>query len=781
MRTIIIGILQFVATTVFAQNFTIKGTVIGEDSIPVISANIVLQNTNSKIVTGIETNVKGEFILQNLIAGENYKLSISFVGYETHEFDFEKPTKDIDLGNIVLFKTSVELQGAEVKARITKMLADRRIIYPTQQQLAITADGVTLLNAMKLPNLSAIPGSTEIKYWGQGDLKFYINDNEATATQIRNLSPKDIVRIEYIDRPGVEYNSTGKGLVLRYITKQFERGATNSISVDKVLNRNSGSADVESRINYKNSEFAVNYNVNYEKSKHFNLTKTDETFNLDNGVFHRNETTTEHNGSSVNNDIALAYIYSRPKKERFYIKAEYSTENTPSDNTTSILYNSGIRNDTTNKYNLSSQKDKTYKSAVYYRKHFGEKQFLTLYSTYYSTRLNSLNNYKELNNTSTIINDITSNVDAKSQGLFAQALYSIVFSDNITFTTALLHQYTNSKNTYTDNNSSFSNVNRNITTSYNQLSSSFGKFYLDFYLQLQRNHTNISNEYKYTRFELNPSISGRYVFNDRNYIGFDSYFSPNRPNIADLSEATRIIDEIQVRRGNPNLKSGYTLGQGLDGNIGFGKFDVSWYASYEYLYNEVQEKTLRDNNIIVRSADNIQHSHWFKSGVDISPDLFDWLNISLSFGYNRFGNNSDNYKTKYGKLWMRTDVALIWERWMLSYILWTHNNEFSGEHLWTSGRFMYFTLLRTWFDGKLSTTLELQNPFSKKYSKQGTINYSKIAPYESWIYYDYAFRMLTFRISYKFNIWRKSSNENISTGVRRETGTVSGNKSAEKK
>ncbi|MDR1553176.1 MAG: TonB-dependent receptor family protein [Prevotellaceae bacterium] len=561
-KIIIMSILQLIVTAAFAQNLTVKGRVTGEDSIPVASANIVLQNANNEIIAGVETDANGEFILQNLITSENYKLSISFVGYETQEFDFEKPTKDIDLGNIVLFKAAIELQGAEIKARTTKMFDDRRIVYPTQKQKEVTGDGISLLNAMKLPRLSVVPGSTMIQYWGRGDLKLYINDNEATVKQIRNLSPKDIVSVEYIDRPSVEYG-TDVGLVIKYITKKVERGITNSISVDKTLNRNRGSADIETRTNYKNSEFAVNYNFNYNKSKHFNVEKTDETFNLDNGVFHRNEITTGRTGSRINNDFALAYIYSRPKKERFYIKAEYSAENTPSDNKTSVFYNSGIRNDTTNKYNLSSGKDKTYKSAVYYRKYFGEKQFITLYSTYYSTQLKSLNNYRELNNASAVINDITNNVDAKSQGIFIQALYSIKFSDKITFRTVLYHQYTNAKNTYTGTSSGLSNVKRNVTTTQNQLSGSFGNFYIDLYFLLHRNYTKVSDEYKYVRFEFNPYISGRYVFNDRNYLGFSFSFNSIRPGIADLSTATQVIDEIQIRRGNPALKQGYALGPGI--------------------------------------------------------------------------------------------------------------------------------------------------------------------------------------------------------------------------
>ncbi|MDR2651230.1 MAG: outer membrane beta-barrel family protein, partial [Prevotellaceae bacterium] len=649
--------------------------------------------------------------------------------------------------------------------------------------LQITADGITLLNAMKLPNLSVIPGSTNVTYWGKGDLKFYINDNEATVKQIRNLSPKDIVSVEYIDRPNVEYGMT-EGLVIKYITKKIERGVTNSISIDKALNRNTGGADVESRINYKNSEFAVNYNAGYDKSRHFNVTKTDETFNLNSGVLHRNEITTGYDGkvaANVNHDIALAYIYSRPQKERFYIKAEYTSGNNPTNTETSILYNSGIRNDTTDKYNIASNRDKTYTATIYYRKYFGAKQFITLRSDYYNSQLNGLSNYRELNSASAVINDITSNVDGKSQGFYAQALYSIQFSDKISFRTALFNQYTNAKNTYTGTVSSFSNVKRNLTTFYNQLSGSFGKFYIDLYFTLLRNHTDISDSYKYVRFEFNPYLSGRYVFNDRNYIGFGLSFTPMRPSVADLSTATQIIDEIQIRRGNPNLKNGYVIQPYADGNIGLGKFDINWFAGYGYYKNSIREETYLENNTIVRTPNNIKKQTSLKTGLEISPDLFEWMSMSVAVEYNRYESAGNDYKHTYNNLWLRFNASVDWKRWTLSTEIWTHNNDFYGENLWTSGRGMEFVLLRTWLDGKLSTAIEIQDPFSENYAKQGVINYSKIAPYENWIYYNYSLRMLTFRISYKFNFGRKSSSDNIKTGINAEKGIINSDKSAEKK
>lgn len=64
-----------------------------------------------------------------------------------------------------------------------------------------------------------------MRYWGKGNLRYYINDTKATVSQIRALLPKDIVRVEYIDSPGLEYQEQEDvGLVIRVITKKRNKG-----------------------------------------------------------------------------------------------------------------------------------------------------------------------------------------------------------------------------------------------------------------------------------------------------------------------------------------------------------------------------------------------------------------------------------------------------------------------------------------------------------------------------------------------------------------------------
>lgn len=297
------------------------------------------------------------------------------------------------------------------------------------------------------------------------------------------------------------------------------------------------------------------------------------------------------------------------------------------------------------------------------------------------------------------------------------------------------------------------------------------------------NHTDIKGYRENTRIEPGISANGRYNFSNRNYAGLSLSGYLTSPSVEDLSTATQVIDEIQVRKGNPGLKKGHTVSCHLNGGFGTGNFNFYAYAYCEYSKNSIWEETFLNGNTVIRMPNNFDYIMTFKSGVEASGKIFKWLSGNVASGYNRYQSKSAEYgKThKYGKLWIRANIAATWKRWLLSYIVWTHNNDFYGETLGTSGRSMAFTLSRTWLKGSLSTAISLYNPFAKNFSRQGTVNYSSVAPYSNWTRYDYVFRALTLNISYNFNFGRKSSNERIGTNVKTNTGIINSNKSGKVK
>lgn len=258
-------ILAVLAACGTARADSLSGVVVGEDGAPIAGAALTL--TQGKASRQGATDGAGAFRFGDCQQGAAAALTVAKAGYETLKYELTAISGDVSLDTIVMARTSVKLGEAKVVARTTTIEGNRRIIYLTKKQRERYADGASLLNTLKLPSLTVIPASKEVHYWGKGELKYYINDFPADIAKVRALLPKDIVRVECYDHPGPEFG-VGTGLVLRFITKRYERGASVVATLDKALNRNLGDYSVESRISHKNSEFALSYNGGYDNSNH---------------------------------------------------------------------------------------------------------------------------------------------------------------------------------------------------------------------------------------------------------------------------------------------------------------------------------------------------------------------------------------------------------------------------------------------------------------------------------------------------------------------------------
>ena len=782
-RLFIIFITNLIVLTSFAQSFNIKGKVVDEDSIPVVSANIVLYNADNQLIQGVETNDAGEFTLQNLSAGGDYKLTLSFVGCENQEFGFEKPAQDIDLQTIVLIKSSEQLEGAKVVA--TKILADRRIVYPTVKQKENSGDGVTLLNAMKLPALSVVPASNTIIYWGRnGNLQLFINDVPASTEQILALAAKDVIYIEYIDKPDAKY--TDAGLVINYVVKRFESGITGNANVEKTLNNtNMLKAGIMLKANYKNSEFGLDYRFSNGKETTGRTDReiTDEIFNFADGTqLHRYNDPVDVFAKYNNHTVALSYVYNKPQNTLFYVKAQYNRNNLPVCDVISDLYNFGTINDTTSQAIRQNNNSNQWYSEIFYRKQLGEKQTLEFkfYNTLnYTTQKNAYREYK--NAQLPDLTNIQNIVDGKSRETMIRTDYRFAANKNNSLSTGVLFINTHLNNQYSGTSNGLVKIDNSRLTSYITYRGRSDKFIYLFDLLFRMNNTSQENVNDYTRYEFQPRAYIAYKFTKDSWITYNLTNVPRRPALSQISNVEQIIDDLQVRRGNPFLKTPNSINQTL--NIYFYNFfggQIVFTSAYDYNPKYIAEETFIDNNKFVRMPFNMKYNHAFYNECEISEDA-GFIDISYAFGYSRYINKSETYRHYYGKWHYRLNASLTLFNWRLNATIWNHNNAFYGETMYTSGRAMYFTLMRTWLKGNLTTALTCINPFSD-YSKEGNVNHSAVAPYSNWSYKNHIHRLLMFNVSYRFNYGRNPvTNVSTSSNVNTDSGIVKDNKKVETK
>ena len=233
MRFLSIIIFLAAALDVVAQDYSIKGKVLDSGQ-PFELANVVLQTQDSVFVTGVATDTKGGFKIEKVTPG-NYRLIVSAIGYINNVIELQGFSKSVDLGEIVLEEETERLDEVTVTASNEVNKADRKVIFPNKQQLAVSTNGVNLLNALQLPHLEVSVLNNKVSLTTRESLQLRLNGVKVSEQDLMAVQPQDVIRIEYIENPGVRYGNAGA--VINYITRRHESGGAVALNLTQSPHR----------------------------------------------------------------------------------------------------------------------------------------------------------------------------------------------------------------------------------------------------------------------------------------------------------------------------------------------------------------------------------------------------------------------------------------------------------------------------------------------------------------------------------------------------------------
>jgi len=220
-----IGMIMLLFSVVvmgLAQSVEIKGIVKEAKNGEALEfANVILQTTDSVFISGITTDERGRFSLNQIQPG-NYLLVVSSMGYESQCFTLNGLNRPVTLEDILLEDSSMALEGVTVTASNQTSRSDKKIVFPTDRQIEASTNGLNLLQQLMLPKLQINPLFNEIALPGGGEIQLRINGAKVELQEILALQPAEIIRIEYHDNPGLRYGNAE--VVLDYIVHRPETG-----------------------------------------------------------------------------------------------------------------------------------------------------------------------------------------------------------------------------------------------------------------------------------------------------------------------------------------------------------------------------------------------------------------------------------------------------------------------------------------------------------------------------------------------------------------------------
>jgi hypothetical protein len=745
----------FGVSTVQAQHRISGRIVMAEEGkeMPLEFANVTLSTVDSVFVTGVTSNAQGAFLLRDITQGD-YIVTTSYMGFMPRTIALNGLAQSVDLGEILLEEETAQLEAVTVTASAITNRADRLIVFVTGQQRAISSNGINLLNVLQLPRLSVNPVTNEVSLPGNGNLLFCINGVKVNSGDVRALQPGDIVRVEYLDNPGLRYG--GADAVINYITKREVTGGSVSIDLGNAVTTSFGDDQIAARFNYGKSELGINYSARYRNPTEVWGDEV-QTFHFAGG----NTMTRFSDGSPgdmLENAHNLSVNYSLLEDGKYFLNATLRHTIT---NEEKMRYSSQYTlqnvSDVTHTYQGVNSDQRLPSIDLYYMRTLQNRQniILNVVGTYIRSDMSQ--RYEEKKGEATISN-IVSDVDGNKYSIIGEGIYEKTFENAGRFTAGIMHTQAFADNAYAGTVSSVTKMRQADSYLYVEYAGKKDGFSYTGGIGLSRSQIEQEGEEDYTFYTFRPKLTLQYDFSRSMFVRLKGEVRNVSPSLSNLSAVDQYIDTLRIMRGNPSLKPNPNYDVNLLFSWRKGVYALNVYNSYLYNPNPVMETVLRENDKFIYTYENHKNLQKLNSELSLSAGpIKKILMISLAGGVNHYVSNGNTYRHTYTNLYYRAQVMVMYKRFMAIFAANSANDRFSGETMQGGENSHLFML--TYNAGKFTVGAGLMLPFSGKYERY-TENRNIYTPAEMRAYANDFSRMLLLKFAWNFDFGRKAKSVN---------------------
>ncbi len=732
---------------VFSEVIDIKGRVLHTENREAIElANVVLQTLDSTFVSGTVTDQTGEFVLNKVETG-NYRLVISSIGYKTQYVDVNGYTKNLQLGEILVEDDMVMLDGVTVTASAMTSHSDKKIVFPSENQLKASTNGVDLLQQLMLPKIQVNPLFGEVKLPGGGEIQYRINGVKVEIQEITALKPSDVIRIEYHDNPGLRYGNAE--VVLDYIVYRPETGGSFGLNLNDAVASEWGNNFVNGKINHKKSEFSVNYGISHRNFYEVWRDNEEEFTFSDGSTLHRKEIGEPGHMEMRWQHLNGTYSY-QDEKRIFSATARYYKNYTPHMDYKGTLYNVANVSDAVYMLDKSSYKTNRPALDLYYQQNIKNDQTLVfnLVGTYNST--DDARFYQESRN-GDILTNVNNMVAGKKYSLIGEGIYEKKIGTN-RISGGLKHTQSFSDNEYRNGHHYTTEMNQSETFLYGEFKGKVKKLDYTLGVGVTRSYFGQEGDEGYEYYTFNPRMVLHYALPGNSFIRLRGEISNASPSLSNLSAIEQIVDSLQVQRGNPDLKPYLRYRTELTYEWQKSIFYANLLTTYEYYPKAIMDEKYLDGDKIVQTWDN--QKNWQRMATRMTlrvGPVKDIVTLSATGGVNHYISNGNTYRHEYTNWFTDIQLNAVYKNFNAGFGLNTSWNWFYGETM-SGGENLHY-LMAGYKYKNLSLMAGMFNPFVNNY-KVDSENWSQYASYKKSNYLKESSRMFTLRLTYNFSFGR---------------------------
>ena len=753
------------------------------DKTTLIGVNVSLKQGDQQ-VSGTVTDAHGKFSLE-AETGE-FVLECSYIGYEPIGMSLAV-SGNIHLGTIEMNEASTELSEVVVEGDAVIQKVDRQILLPNKEQLGASSDGMSLLQNLQIPRIVVNPADNPVKTLANQDVQLRINGIEASNSEVMAINPKDVIRIEYHDQPGVRYN--GAAAVINYIVRHRDTGGNLMLNASNgVTMPGWGEYHLSGKVNFGKSSFSL---LTHYSPRDIYWTRTNaETYNFSTGTIENREVgePTRFKGNPVN--LGLTYNWTNGEKNMLQIALRDNMLFMPHSKTNrdSYLYQG------TDSFAIHDHESSRFISPsldIYYEHNLPDDHHL--YFDVVGTYINSSNDRRfeqlPLGETIADTTDVTSRVRGNKYSLIGEAIYEKDW-ENIGLTVGVRHNQQWVENTYLGSADATVNMTTAETYAFAEVQQRVKQF--SYAVGIGAMHTYIEQGgQKSSNWIARPQLTLSYDFGKGVFWKYKGYVSGYQPSLSAMSDVAQQIDKYQIRQGNPNLKPVMFVANEMQLSWQSKYVNLNIWANYSYDHKPIMDETLELSTLsdsglstlseavspmVVRTYANHRGFHRLQVAPSVQVRL---LQNKLIFTVAPFANYyvslGNSYTHKHFNPGVRASFMGMYNGWQFFGEVTTRSNNLWGETL-EYGEFYHHIGLGYNAD-KWGFRAMLMNPFSVKGYSIETKDLSALAPNTQHAEMRDFRQMLilNFHCNLDFGTQRRDSGKRINNEDK-ENGILSGTK-----
>ena len=439
---------------------------------------------------------------------------------------------------------SVQLEEVVIKGARVVNRTDGKLIFPSEEMTKSASSGYTLLKMLPLPNVKVDDINETISAANSlmGNVQVRINDVEATTADIQSMQPKEVEKVELIDRPGVRYGEN-VGIVLNIITRKVTSGYAVGTSGTLVPKADMVKGNAYTKNNSRNNELSLNYSGYYRHSNGMNEVEHTEYLMADNKYSKVERNTNDIINRNTMHDIQARYSWINANGSAFLTTLSTSIDNNPRDfRKTDVAYSDG-RN--TSETIDNSEKTISPLLDLYFKTQLGKSQSLIA---------NATGSYTHTDYAYLFISDDTSfgyNTLGKTWSLKSEAMYENRMKP-FTLSAGLRYAQKYIDNDYSGDATLVSQIHSSNIYAFSQIQGSLWKIGYMVGLGLSREYYR-QGETMYDRVWLRPKLNLSLPLSQHIRLNYTLTSAPASSKLQNMSGMSIITNGMEYSEGNPEL------------------------------------------------------------------------------------------------------------------------------------------------------------------------------------------------------------------------------------